>query len=299
MKAILKSTIMLVLLTGLCIHSHAQPVSNTTALRLGQVAPYRMEVTYNKTTHLIFPAAIRYVDLGSDELVAGKADDAENVLRVKAAVRDFSEETNFSVITDDGRFYNFDVLYSPYPSILNYDLMKMQRSADRERGNEVLFTDLGKSAPSLAQLLMETICKQNKRDIKHIGSRSYGIGYTLKGIYIHEGKFYFFTELRNKTNVPFRVDFVRFKVVDKKVLKRSVIQERTQTPLRQYRPNTPVAGKASGRNVFLLDLFSITGDQVLLIEICEQNGGRHQVLRVEQADLEKAKLVSYMHLKIR
>ena len=28
------------------------------------IAPYALEVTFSKTVHLIFPAAIRYVDLG-------------------------------------------------------------------------------------------------------------------------------------------------------------------------------------------------------------------------------------------
>lgn len=43
-----------------------------------------LEVTFDKTTHLIFPAPIRYVDLGSQNIIAGKAEDAENVLRIKA-----------------------------------------------------------------------------------------------------------------------------------------------------------------------------------------------------------------------
>ena len=44
------------------------------------------------------PRAIRYVDLGSSDLLAAKADGTENVLRVKAALRDFSRESNLSVI---------------------------------------------------------------------------------------------------------------------------------------------------------------------------------------------------------
>ena len=48
-----------------------------------------------------------YVDLGSSNLIAGKADGAENVIRVKATVKDFHEETNMSVITEDGAFYTF------------------------------------------------------------------------------------------------------------------------------------------------------------------------------------------------
>ena len=69
------------------------------------VPPYGLEVTYDKTTHIIFPSAVRYVDLGSPNLVAGKADGAENVIRVKAVVRNFRDETNMSVITESGSFY--------------------------------------------------------------------------------------------------------------------------------------------------------------------------------------------------
>ena len=56
------------------------------------IPPYALEVTFNKTVHVIFPAPIRYVDLGSADLLAAKADGTENVLRVKAALRDFSRE---------------------------------------------------------------------------------------------------------------------------------------------------------------------------------------------------------------
>ena len=84
-------------------NTNAQQVaSKTSKLSMGKVEPYEMQVTYNKTSHLIFPSAIRYVDLGSEYLIAGKADDAENVLRIKASVKDFTDETNFSVITEDG-----------------------------------------------------------------------------------------------------------------------------------------------------------------------------------------------------
>jgi hypothetical protein len=49
--------------------------------------------------------------------------------------------------------------------------------------------------------------------------------------------------------------------------------------------------------VFLLDQFTIADDKVLLIEIFEKNGGRHQTLQIENSDLIKACLVNDMHLK--
>lgn len=298
MKAIFKSLMAMVCLTVFITGANAQQIaSNLNKLNMGTVEPYQMEVTYNKTSHLIFPNAIRYVDLGSEYLIAGKAEDAENVLRIKAAVRDFEEETNFSVITDDGRFYNFNVFYHAEPLVLNYDLLTMQKAAERESGNDVLFEELGNNSPSLAGLLLETIYKKNKRYIRHIGSRSYGIQFLLKGLYTHNGKFYFHTELRNKSNVPFTIDFVNFKIVDKKIAKRTVVQEKPLTPLRMYKPLDSITGKTTDQNVFLLDQFTITDDKVLIIEIFEKNGGRQQVLQVENSDLIKARLIDDMHLK--
>jgi hypothetical protein len=40
-----------------------------------------------------------------------------------------------------------------------------------------------------------------------------------------------------------------------------------------------IAGKSTEQNVFLLDQFTIADDKVLLIEIFEKNGGRHQTFR--------------------
>ena len=296
MKNHLKTFWAFALILGFAVQSYAQD-SARTKLALGKIQPYRMEVTYDKTSHLIFPTAIRYVDLGSEYLIAGKAEDAENVLRVKATVRDFEPETNFSVITNDGRFYSFNVYYSSYPEAISYDLLTMQKAVDKANGNDVLFEELGNNSPSLAGLLLETIYKKDKRIVKHIGAKSFGIQFILKGIYIHNGKYYFHTELRNRTNVPFQIDFMNFKVVDKKVAKRTVVQERPMIPLRTYKPLDDIAGKTIEQNVFLLDQFTIADDKVLLIEIFEKNGGRHQTLQIENSDLIKARLINDMHLK--
>jgi len=295
-KRYIKTLWAIALIFGFAVKSYAQEGIRA-PLELGKIEPYKMEVTYDKTSHLIFPTAIRYVDLGSEYLIAGKAEDAENVLRIKATARDFEGETNFSVITNDGRFYSFNVYYSSYPEVLSYDLLTLQKAVGKASGNDVLFEELGNNSPSLAGLLLKTIYSKDKRIVKHIGAKSYGIQFILKGIYIHNGKYYFHTELRNRTNVPFHIDFVNFKAVDKKIAKRTVVQERPIIPLRIYKPLNEIAGKTVEQNVFLLDQFTIDGDKILLIEIFEKNGGRHQTLQVENLDLLKARLVNDMHLK--
>jgi conjugative transposon TraN protein len=280
---------------GCSILSSAQ-VTTKKALTTSKMEPYRLEVTYDKTSHLIFPSPIRYVDLGSDYLIASKAEDAENVLRVKASVKDFESETNFSVITQEGSFYSFNVTYDASPQTLTYDLVTMQKTVDKTGGQHVLFEELGKSS-NLADLLLETIHKRDDRVIKHIGAKSFGLRFILKGIYIHNGKYYFHTQLVNRTNVPFLIDFMNFKIVDKKTTKRTVVQERLLQPLRMYKPLNEINGKSIERNVFLLDQFTIDDDKVLRIEVFEKNGGRNQSFEIENSDLLRARLIKDTYLK--
>lgn len=296
MKNLLNLFLVITLATGFAIPSFAQD-SGRIPLTSGKIEPYKMNVTYDKTSHIIFPAAIRYVDLGSEYLIAGKAEGAANVLRIKASVRDFEPETNFSVITDDGRFYNFDVYYNPHPGALSYDLTAMQKEADKTGGSEVYFEELGGTSSSLAGLIMGAIYWKNKRIARLIRTKSLGVQFTLKGIYIHDGKYYLHTEINNQTNVPFDIDFINFKIADKKVAKRTVAQERPIVPLKAYRPLGSIGGNMAGQNIFLLDQFTIASDQLLLIKVFEKNGGRHQTLQVKSSDLIKARLINEMKMK--
>lgn len=296
MRLLLKTITALILLIGFATQSYGQdPI--TTPLALGKIDPYQMEVTYDKTSHLIFPSTIRYVDLGSENLIAGKAEDAENVLRVKASTANFESQTNFSVITEDGQFYSFDVFYSPHPTTLNYDMLKMQKTTHRENSSAVLFEELGGASPTLTGLVLQTIYNKNKKKIHHIGSKSFGMTFLLKAIYIHNGKYYFHTELDNHTNVPFEIDFINFKITDKKAAKRTVVQQRALKPIRIYKLLETIKGKSDDRNVFMLDQFTIADDKVLLIEIFERDGGRNQILQVENSDLIEAQLIEDLHLK--
>lgn len=86
------------------------------------IPPHALEVCYEKTTHIIFPAEITYVDLGNENLVAGLADGAKNVLRVKSAFKSFKQETNLSVITEDGSYYTFNVKFAKEPLLLSIEM---------------------------------------------------------------------------------------------------------------------------------------------------------------------------------
>ena len=265
------------------------------------IPPYALEVTFYKTVHIIFPSAIKYVDLGSADIIAGKADGSENVLRVKAALRDFSRETNLAVITEDGSYYTFNVKYADEPIKLNIEMKDFLHDGEAvnrpNNSQEVYLKELGSESPLLVRLIMKSIHKDDKRLVKHIGCKRFGIQYILKGIYTHNGLLYFHTELKNSSNVPFTVDFVSFKVVDRKVAKRTAIQEQVIVPLRAYNYVTEVGGKSRERTVFTLPKFTLPDDKQLVVEINEQNGGRHQQFTVTNAELVRARVINELKVK--
>lgn len=265
------------------------------------IPPYALEVTFYKTVHIIFPSAIKYVDLGSADIIAGKADGSENVLRVKAALRDFSRETNLAVITEDGSYYTFNVKYADEPTKLNIEMKDFLHDGEAvnrpNNSQEVYLKELGSESPLLVRLIMKSIHKDDKRLVKHIGCKRFGIQYILKGIYTHNGLLYFHTELKNSSNVPFTVDFVSFKVVDRKVAKRTAIQEQVIVPLRAYNYVTEIGGKSRERTVFTLPKFTLPDDKQLVVEINEQNGGRHQQFTVTNAELVRARVINELKVK--
>ena len=265
------------------------------------IPPYALEVTFSKTVHIIFPSAIRYVDLGSADLLAAKADGAENVLRVKAALRDFSRESNLAVITEDGAYYTFNVKYADEPVKLSIEMTDFIHDGEAvNRPNnamEVYLKELGSESPLLVKLIMQSVYKNNKREIKHIGSKRFGIQYLLKGLYTHNGLLYFHTQLKNSSNVPFDVDYITFKIADKKVAKRTAIQEQVIIPLRAYNHALLVDGKKTERTVFTLPKLTIPDDKQLVVELAEKNGGRHQSFVVDNADLVRAKVINELKMK--
>ena len=265
------------------------------------VTPHGVQVTFAKTVHIIFPSAVRYVDLGSDRIIAGKADGAENVIRVKATTEGFPGETNFSVICEDGSFYSFNARYAHEPEMLNIEMKDFLENGDttdfsHTRMN-IYFRELGNESPLLVKLIMQSIYKEDRREIRHLGCKRFGVQFLLKSVHSHNGLFYFHTETRNRSNVAFRTDFIRFKIVDKKVPKRTAIQERVIDPVRSYNEVLVTEGKSDVRTVYAVPQFTIPDDKLLVIELFEKDGGRHQTIRVENADLVATRQINELKIK--
>jgi len=50
-------------------------------------------------------------------------------VRVKASIRDFTAETNLTVITEEGGFYTFDAVYAENPTTSTLEIATLNHAA--------------------------------------------------------------------------------------------------------------------------------------------------------------------------
>ena len=292
-----RNLIYLTLLAALFAAAKVMAQNDGATSRQG-LTPRTIEVGFTKTVHILFPAPVTYIDIGSMAIIAGKADGAENVVRVKAAVRDFAEETNLTVITEDGGFYTFDARYAENPSMSTIEITAAESPAaqtasasETTRADEgrVLLREIGRERPATVKRVLSDIYRQNRADVKEIHTRKYGVELEVRGIYVHNDVIYLHVQIANNTNISFEVDYRRFVVADRKAAKRTAQQQRIIEPLRVCNDPSIVRGHQRQRIVFALPKLTLEEDKILLLEIAEKDGARHQCLEISSKELLGAK----------
>lgn len=256
------------------------------------INPYKLEVTYNKTTHLVFPATVTSIDRGSEDILVQKATGVENIVKVKADKKGF-EETNLSVITDDGKLYSFVVHYVDTPAYLNINVAII--------GVVAYPSATATAAPSKPRIIytqpvMNTEnlkfyadkVKEAKSNISKDDDNS-KVSLELNGIYIKGNSIFFRLLLENKSNVDYGVEQFRWYIRDNKQGKRTAVQETEIEPLYIQGDTSGIKGKTKQVWVVVLPKFTIPDGKHVVAEMLEQNGGRQLQLKIKNRHVIKAR----------
>lgn len=223
----------------------------------------------NKTTSLIFPMPIKYVDRGSQAVLAQQVKDVPAVLLVKAGTKGFAE-TNLSVVTEDGSLYSFRICYDENPASWVYQLPVQGRET------------VAATAAAIAD---------NPKFIKRIKDKRWGMRAEINGIYIKDDVLYFQLVLTNESAINFDIELLRFFIADKKKGKRTSIQEAELKPLHVTGNSAAVVAGKKSTIVVALEKFTIPDAKFLGVQLLEKNGGRHLNLKVSNDLLMKAKAI--------
>lgn len=247
------------------------------------IKSYPVEIAYDKTTVLVFPFEVKSLDRGNAVVMAQKDGHAGNVLKLKAAAKGFAP-TSLHVITAGGRLYQFKVSYRDHPVPLTVD---MAAQLDSEHF-AVALKSTGLDQRELANF---AVLMANKRQKGHLGrkARSGKVSARARTVSGHRQTLFFVIDLKNKGAVDFQQPGIRCWKRDGGGLKRTARRNTELVPVHaSWKAEEGVKGNASNRLVLALPQFSLTGNENLVIDIREQNGGRLLRLRLRAGHLEKA-----------
>ncbi|QHT65401.1 conjugative transposon protein TraN [Rhodocytophaga rosea] len=260
-------------------------------------ASYPLETSYGKTTHIIFPSRIIYLDIGSDGVIADKADPSDNVLRIKANVKGF-EQTTLVVITEEGKYYPFLVEYNDDPRLLNINMAgnteqdvfyAQQTGSIRSTTPEGIIVANQHLSADEVQDLSEKILHR-KRFIRNVGTMKMRMSFMLTGVYVYQKTLFLQITFENRSEIDYDIDFFKFFLKDRDVTRRMAYQETEIPAVNQYpAANIRVPHQGSLTLVFAMPMATYGEDKVMEVQVYENKGGRHLRFELDSDVIIRAK----------
>lgn len=234
-----------------------------------------MYINKDVSTHFIALEEISYVDISNNKIVGDIP--VGNVLRLKPieeganGIVTIVTESYFVqymlVYTDelDKVYTRHNIQYSELRSLM--DPEKVLTKAD-------MYDYAGKMF----------VQKKRYYDVSTVSKR---LKVTLNNIYTVDKYFFIDLSLKNRSNIQFDIDQIRFKVEDKRMTKATNLQSVEIKPIITYLDDNSF--KKNYRNIFVFEKFTFPEDKVFSIEISEkQISSRTILLRISYADVLRA-----------
>lgn len=242
-----------------------------------EVITYPIDIAYSKTTTIVFPFDVQSVDKGSRDVLVQKAKGVENILQVKAAMRNF-EETNLTVVTADGKLYDFPLCYLEDPAKLTHTF------SDSKKENFINYSDYNDNKK---EILFGAELAYHERNKVNYNEKLSGITHAVTGIFIHNDLIQYRIKIINETNISYEIDQLRFFVRDQKKVKRTAAQELELLPVLAYKSEAKVPAKSEVKFVYVLPKFTIPDDKNLIVEMIEKSGGRYLQLVLKNSRTDR------------
>lgn len=242
-----------------------------------------VQLSYAKTTSIVFEYPIKSIDKGSQDVLVQKAKGVENILLVKAARQNF-QQTNLTVVTADGKLFGFILTYDELCPDLNLIV-----ASGGSLNQEILFSQENENRKEIEQYALLALSKKTR--VKGLKASRFEIKLQINGLFIHQDIMYYRIILGNRSNVNYDVDQLRLFVCDQKKSKRTASQEIEITPLLTTSQLSKIPNQSELIVVLAIPKFTIPEKKYLAIELLEKNGERHVSLAIKNTDLQQLQVL--------
>lgn len=248
------------------------------------IGTYRIELSEDRTSHIILPDKVTDITTGSDYIAAERAEDITNIVKCKSinAGFDIYQETSLTIVANDV-IYPFIVTYNKNPKMVNVSVGKSPNEKgaifDKTATNESDMRDIGEKI------------LQKGTEINNIGVIDNKMVFALRSIFIDKDVMMYHISLSNSSLIDYDIDFIKCYIINKKTSKVETSQIDEKTPLYTFSKSKEERVKANGTYSVILffNKFTIPDKHELYFEVFEKNGGRHMKFTVPHKELLKAK----------
>lgn len=241
------------------------------------------------SVHFRSPEPVQYVDISTNHIIGDIP--VENVVRIKF-FPDTSSEVNIrdiahrdiGVVTVVGQSFmaQYKVVYLPDPqsSTLSASIEILPDHMMPLDFPEITMTDYELKHYSYQLFL-------RKPTWNNVISKSTGMEARLNNIYAMGDYIFLDLSFRNRTNIKYDIDQLRFKIEDKKIVKATNVQEIEVEPV--FMLHKQQYFKKNFRNIYVFKKFTYPNNKVLNVQLTEdQISGRMIELKIDYRDLLNA-----------
>lgn len=242
--------------------------------------PDTLYISVSQTVHLRFASELKYVNLGSKEILAKIVDGSKDFVAVRArAPFDFC--TSLSCLESNGQMHTFLVAYREHPERLEVDTRVFPSAA----GTVVPAVSASALAPadSLSLSSLSNIATM-KQELYHIGTSGYGIRVLCENLFYKDDVLFLLITVRNSSAVSYELATPRFAVESARRTKRGLQYEKAVFPRASYGLGA-IAPDTEGRLVFTFDKIALVKGQVFRVYFYEKGGARNFVLTLAPGDI--------------
>jgi len=238
--------------------------------------PETIYVHKDISTHFISPEPITYVDISTDD-VAGDIP-VDNILRIKPK----NGKPALGVVTIVGERFmvQYRLSYAQTPGAAQPEVR-----IDPTQVDEYLNPAVSMSTENMQRFALQAV--QQRPKVKHVSNREQKMEIRLNNIYTVGDYFFMDVSMRNRTNIPYDIDHIRFLIEDKRVVKATNFQQLEVEPVFTLYDTDNF--KRKYRNVFVFKKFSFPDEKVFNMEVAEEQvSGRTISLKVDYNDVLNA-----------
>jgi len=244
-----------------------------------------LRITDDVSLHIISPEPIQFVDISTDKLIGDLP--TENIARIKLAPKEeeYAIENILGVLTVVGQSF-----------MVQYRIVKNQKTANESTITNIQiqpndmqaleYPDIKISNYELKEFAVH-ILKQRKDKRPLRKEKGFKTEVKLRNIYVVDDYFFLDLEIKNKSNLSYSLENIKFSIEDKRIYKATNNQSIEIKPV--YQLYNQKQFKKNFRNIYVFKKFTFPNSKVMSIKLIEEPiTGRNLELKVKYSDVLKA-----------